>query len=189
MRYVLVVFVLIGVVIGCDQSEVMEKVKEQPEKGTDTNDAYEPSQPIAFSHAVHAGINDIDCKYCHNSVTESKSAGIPSVNVCMNCHKQIKGSTEEDQEKISKIYEKAGWNGEKYTGETKPIVWNRVHNLPDSAYLNKNSLPDGTLAGSFSHAKHVQATSIDCKSCHGDFTQKDAAEIEFNESLCLKCHY
>jgi len=54
-------------------------------------EAYQPSQPIKFPHSVHAGVNGIDCKYCHSSVTKSKSAGIPSVNVCMNCHKQING--------------------------------------------------------------------------------------------------
>lgn len=189
MRYLLIVFVLIGIVLGCDQSEAMKKVKEKPEKTSDSIHHYEPSQPIAFSHAVHAGINDIDCKYCHNSVTESKSAGLPSVNVCMNCHKQIKGTTEESQKKISEIYEKAGWDGEQYTSKTTPIVWNRVHDLPDSVYFNGNSLSDEALAASFSHAKHIQVSTIDCKSCHGDFTQKDAKDIEFNESLCSKCHY
>ena len=89
---------------------------------------YQPSQPIEFPHATHAGINGIDCKYCHNSVTESKTAGLPTVNVCMNCHKQVTG--EGDQvAKIQKIYDAAGWDPgcRKYTGKTKPIVWNKVH--------------------------------------------------------------
>ena len=49
----------------------------------------EPKQPIYYSHKVHAGINQINCLYCHGNAWESKHAGIPSVNVCMNCHKAI----------------------------------------------------------------------------------------------------
>jgi len=85
---------------------------------------YQPSQPIAFPHAIHTGTNGIDCKYCHNSVTKSKSAGLPTVNVCMNCHKQINGRTPAQQEQIAKVYQAAGWDAEgmKYTGKTKEIV-------------------------------------------------------------------
>lgn len=121
---------------------------------------YQPSQPIAFPHSVHAGDNGIDCKYCHNSVTKSKSAGLPTVNVCMNCHKQINGQTPEQQEKIAKIYEAAGWDSEgagKYTGKTNPIVWNKVHVLPDHVY--------------FSHKQHVVVGGVDCKQCHGDMAK------------------
>lgn len=114
---------------------------------------YQPSQPIAFPHTVHAGKNGIDCKYCHNSVTKSKSAGLPTVNVCMNCHKQIAGNTPEQQAMIAKIYEAAGWDGQQYTGKTKEIVWNKVHVLPDHVYFN--------------HSQHVTVGKIDCKQCHG----------------------
>ncbi|MFN5910201.1 MAG: c-type cytochrome, partial [Bacteroidota bacterium] len=122
---------------------------------------YQPSQPIAFPHSVHAGTNGIDCKYCHSSVTKSKTAGIPSVNVCMNCHKQVNGRTPEQQAQIAKIYEAAGWSPEgagKYTGKSKPIVWNKVHVLPDHVYFN--------------HAQHVTVGGIDCKQCHGDMTKQ-----------------
>ncbi|NBX38550.1 MAG: hypothetical protein EBR54_03935, partial [Flavobacteriia bacterium] len=90
---------------------------------------YQPSQPIAFPHSQHAGVNGIDCKYCHNSVEKSKSAGLPTVNVCMNCHKLINGKTPEQQAQIAKIYEAAGWDPNikpagAYTGKTKPIIWN-----------------------------------------------------------------
>ncbi len=157
---------------------------------------YQPSQPIAFPHSVHAGINGIDCKYCHSSVTKSKTAGIPSVNVCMNCHKQVNGRTPEQQEQIAKIYEAAGWDPEgagKYTGKTKPIVWNKVHVLPDHVYFN--------------HAQHVTVGGIDCKQCHGDMTKQkevqkvwsveDLNKIEGNIKLtkptltmgwCIECH-
>ena len=131
----------------------------------DIKENYQPSQPIDFPHSVHAGINGIDCKYCHNSVTESKSAGLPSVNVCMNCHKQINGNTPEQQSKIAKIYEAAGWDGAKYTGKTKEIVWNKVHVLPDHVYFN--------------HAQHAVVGGVDCKQCHGDMTQmKENAKVQ-----------
>jgi mono/diheme cytochrome c family protein len=154
---------------------------------------YQPSQPIDFPHSVHAGDQGIDCKYCHNSVNKSKSAGLPTVNVCMNCHKQINGNDEEQQAKIAKIYEAAGWDGQGYTGKTKPIIWNKVHVLPDHVYFN--------------HSQHVVVGGIDCKQCHGDMTkQAELAkvqpvehlnEIEGNVKLtkptltmgwCIECH-
>jgi len=157
---------------------------------------YQPSQPIAYPHDVHAGINEIDCKYCHNTVTESKTASLPSVNVCMNCHKQISGSTPEQEAKIAKIYEAAGFipeGGGKYTGVTKPIVWNKVHVLPDHVYFN--------------HSQHVVVGGIDCKQCHGDMAKRnetakvqniaDLNKIEGNIKLtkntltmgwCIECH-
>jgi mono/diheme cytochrome c family protein len=159
-------------------------------------EAYQPSQPIAFPHDIHTGVNGIDCKYCHNSVTKSKSAGIPTVNVCMNCHKQVNGRTPAQQEQIAKIYDAAGWSTEgagSYTGKSKPIKWNKVHVLPDHVYFN--------------HSQHVVVGGLDCKQCHGDMTkQKDVArvvpvselnKIEGNVPLtkptltmgwCIECH-
>ena len=154
---------------------------------------YQPSQPIAFPHDIHTGTNGIDCKYCHNSVTKSKSAGLPTVNVCMNCHKQIKGRTPAQAEKITAIYEAAGWNGDSYTGKTSPIIWNKVHVLPDHVYFN--------------HSQHVVVGGLDCKQCHGDMTKQnetarvvpvqDLNKIEGNIPLtkatltmgwCIECH-
>ena len=89
-------------------------------------EAYQPSQPIDFPHSVHAGVNGIDCRYCHNSATKSKTAGIPTVNVCMNCHKQVSGRTPEQETKIKAIYEAAGWDGTMYSGDVKPIKWNKA---------------------------------------------------------------
>mgnify|MGYP001120896689 FL=1 len=158
-------------------------------------EGYQPSQPIAFPHSQHAGINGIDCKYCHNTVTKSKSASIPSVNVCMNCHKQIDGEGKPFAGEIKKIYAAAGWDkdGMKYTGKTKPIVWNKVHNLPEHVYFN--------------HSQHVVVGGIDCKQCHGDMTQmqetamvqpvEELNKIEGNIKLtrktltmgwCIECH-
>jgi len=157
---------------------------------------YQPSQPIAFPHDKHAGVNGIDCKYCHNSVTKSKSAGIPTVNVCMNCHKQINGEGKPYAAEIKKIYSAAGYDptgSGKYTGKTKPIVWNKVHVLPDHVYFN--------------HSQHVVVGGIDCKQCHGDMTKMSEAvkvqpveelnKIEGNIKLskptltmgwCIECH-
>lgn len=159
-------------------------------------EAYQPSQPIAFPHAIHTGTNGIDCKYCHNSVTKSKSAGLPTVNVCMNCHKQINGRTATQQEQIAKIYQAAGWDPSgsgKYTGKTKPIIWNKVHVLPDHVYFN--------------HSQHVVVGGVDCKQCHGDMTKQvetakvqpvsELNKIEGNIPLtkptltmgwCIECH-
>ncbi len=156
---------------------------------------YQPSQPIAFPHSIHAGKNGIDCKYCHNSVTKSKSAGLPTVNVCMNCHKQIEGNDELQKQQISKIYAAAGWDPEKdvYSGKTKEIIWNKVHVLPDHVYFN--------------HSQHVVVGAVDCKQCHGDMTKQEEAvkvqpitelnKIEGNIPLtkktmtmgwCIECH-
>lgn len=129
---------------------------------------YHPSQPIAFPHDIHTGVNGIDCKYCHNSVTKSKSAGLPTVNVCMNCHKQVNGRTPAQQEQIAKIYAAAGWSTEgagSYTGKSTPIKWNKVHVLPDHVYFN--------------HSQHVVVGGVDCKQCHGDMTkQKETAQVQ-----------
>ena len=93
---VIVISLVVGVLQGLSRINVVEN--------------YQPSQPIAFPHSVHAGLNGIDCKYCHNSVTKSKSAGIPTVNVCMNCHKQISGEGKPYASEVQKIYAAAGWD-------------------------------------------------------------------------------
>lgn len=153
---------------------------------------YQPSQPIKFPHDIHAGVNGIDCKYCHNSVTKSKTAGIPSVNVCMNCHKQISGDGPQ-VDQIAQIYKAAGWDGKQYTGHTREIVWNKVHVLPDHVYFN--------------HSQHVVVGGVDCKQCHGDMTKQNEAarvvpvselnKVEGNVQLtrptltmgwCIECH-
>lgn len=135
---------------------------------------YQPSQPIAFPHDIHAGINGIDCNYCHNSASKSRTAGLPTTNVCMNCHKQITGAGDQ-MAKIQNIYNSAGFDpegGGTYSGETDNIVWNKVHTLPDYAYFN--------------HAQHVEIGGIDCKQCHGDMTkQKETARVVPVEELNL----
>ena len=153
---------------------------------------YQPLQPIKFSHKIHAGDNKIDCQYCHSSAKHSKHSGIPSVNVCMNCHKGIsevaEGTTIEyngitygkealDKE-IQKIYDAAGWDPEalEYTGKTKPIKWIRVHNLPD--HVN------------FVHAQHVTVAGVDCKECHGPVEEMDELYqySPLTMGWCIDCH-
>ena len=156
------------------------------------DEGYSPLQPIAFSHKVHAGDNKIDCQYCHSSAKHSKTSGIPSASVCMNCHKNISevaedtkvewdgeiyGKKELDKE-IAKIYDAVGWDADKleYTGETKPVKWVRVHNLPDFAYFN--------------HSQHVTVGNVKCQKCHGPVEEMD--EMYQYSSLtmgwCIDCH-
>lgn len=133
---------------------------------------YKPAQPIAYSHEIHAGELGIDCKYCHNAVTKSKHATIPSVNVCMNCHKTIKEGRDADgTAEIAKIHDAAGFDAVtgSYTGKTKPIEWVKVHNLPDHVYFN--------------HSQHVVAGGVDCKQCHGNMKKETVARVMTTEDL------
>jgi len=153
---------------------------------------YQPVQPIAFSHKIHAGENKVDCQYCHSSAKHSKHSGIPSVNVCMNCLKNIAEVAEgteveyngvilrknELDKEIQKIYDAAGWDAEnlEYTGETKPIKWIRIHNLPD--HVN------------FVHAQHVTVAGVDCKQCHGPVEEMDEMYqySPLTMGWCIDCH-
>jgi len=139
---------------------------------------YQPEQPIKFSHAIHAGENGISCVYCHHSAEKGKHSGIPSVNVCMNCHKGIQEGTWTGTEEISKIYEAAGYNVEtgRYENEEKPIEWVRVHNLPDLAYFN--------------HSQHVVVGGIECQTCHGPVEEMTEMyqHAELTMGWCINCH-
>ncbi|AOW22111.1 c-type cytochrome [Urechidicola croceus] len=149
---------------------------------------YQPIQPIEFSHKIHAGDNKIDCQYCHSSAKHSKTSGIPSANVCMNCHKSIaevgddtvlgtKGKEDLDKE-IQKLYKAVGWDSENlvYTGETTPIEWVRIHNLPDFAYFN--------------HSQHVTVAGIACQKCHGPVEEMDEVYqyAPLTMGWCIDCH-
>lgn len=151
---------------------------------------YAPVQPIHYSHKIHAGDNGIDCKYCHSSARVSKNAGIPSLNVCMNCHKNIsefqgdKDSLYVDYTKefytaqIKKLYDAVGWDPttQKYTGKTKPVKWVRIHNLPDFAYFN--------------HSQHVTVGGIECQKCHGKVETFEVMKQDqpLTMGWCVKCH-
>ena len=150
---------------------------------------YAQVQPIHYSHKIHAGANKIDCKYCHSSARVSKKSGIPSLNVCMNCHKNISeyngeedlanGYTKEFYTKeIAKLYDAVGWDDadQSYTGEEKPVKWIQIHNLPDFVYFN--------------HSQHVNVAGVECQTCHGPVEEM---EIMYQHSpltmgWCIDCH-
>ncbi len=151
---------------------------------------YAPIQPIHYSHKIHAGENGIECKYCHSSARVSKHSGIPSLNVCMNCHKNIaefsgsKDSTYVEYTKefytaeIQKLYDAVGWDktNQKYTGKTKPVKWVRIHNLPDFVYFN--------------HAQHVSVAGIECQTCHGPVETMEIMRQHSPLTMgwCINCH-
>jgi mono/diheme cytochrome c family protein len=156
--------------------------------GVDQN--YQPVQPIHFSHKIHAGDNGIDCKYCHSAARVSKNSGIPSLNVCMNCHKNIaefagdKDSLYVDHSKefytgeIQKLYDAVGWDkaAQKYTGKQKPVKWVRIHNLPDFVYFN--------------HSQHVSVAGVECQKCHGPVETFEVMKQHSPLTMgwCINCH-
>ena len=151
---------------------------------------YEPVQPIHFSHKIHAGDNGIDCKYCHSAARSSKTSGIPSLNVCMNCHKSIsefQGDAGTDYgtytpefytAEIQKLYDAVGWDpsAQAYTGEEKPVKWVRIHNLPDFAYYN--------------HSQHVNVAGLECQTCHGPVEEMEIMRqhAPLTMGWCIDCH-
>jgi cytochrome c2 len=159
---------------------------------------YKPDQPIYYSHKVHAGINQINCQYCHSGAEKGRNAMIPSTNVCMNCHKGINkytgaeehplvsddGHTVNGDGEIAKLYKYAGWNAEKKAynlnadGSVKasPIPWVKIHNLPDHVF--------------FSHATHVKNGKVACQRCHGPIQEMDEV-YQFSDlsmGFCINCH-
>lgn len=129
---------------------------------------YAPDQPIKFSHKIHAGDNKINCRYCHNTVDFSKSAGIPSNNLCLNCHNVVRTGTNSGSFEINKIHRAAN--------SGTPIAWVRVHNLPDHAFFN--------------HSQHTKAGKIECQSCHGKVEEMHILKQENDLSMgwCVNCH-
>lgn len=167
--------------------------------GIGVDKGYEPEQPIYFSHKVHAGIQGIDCQYCHTSAKYGKVSGIPSTSTCMNCHRTIKeyrGDYYEEElvtsgkfasaddvkafytGEIQKMYKAIGWNPEtnKYEGNQKPIEWVRIHNMPDFVY--------------FSHAQHVVAGEKAILKAIQDGTIPNAKELNIGsaDQTCFACH-
>ena len=145
--------------------------------GVTTN--YQPKQPIAFSHKLHAGMQGIDCNYCHTSARTSKHSGIPSVNVCMNCHNAV-AEGPSGKEEIQKIYDAVGWDPDKRQYiegyPQKPIEWIRIHNLPDHVYFN--------------HSQHVSVAGLECKDCHGPIEEMEEVYqySELTMGWCIDCH-
>jgi menaquinone reductase, multiheme cytochrome c subunit len=128
-----------------------------------TDVGYMPTQPVEFSHALHAGELGMDCRYCHNTVEEAAHAAIPPTQTCMNCHHQIQN----DSPKMVKVIESYR------TGE--PIEWVRIHDLPGYSYFN--------------HAAHVNR-GVGCRTCHGRIDRMEVVYQAEPLSMgwCLDCH-
>jgi mono/diheme cytochrome c family protein len=129
---------------------------------------YSPDQPVKFSHVVHVGQNGTDCIYCHSYAPRSMVSGIPSGNVCMNCHLIVRTGKRSGAFEIAKVtdsYEKK-----------IPVRWIRVHNLPDHVYFN--------------HSQHVNAGGINCAVCHGDVATMDriVQVSDLSMGWCVNCH-
>lgn len=124
---------------------------------------YQPEQPIAYSHRLHAGELGMDCRYCHTGVETSPVAGVPPTETCMNCHTQI----QKDAPEIVKLRD--------YHFSGNPVPWVRVHKLPDYAY--------------FDHSAHVNK-GVSCVSCHGrvDMMEKVRQVEPLSMVWCLDCH-
>jgi hypothetical protein len=151
----------------------------------DNHQGYEPVQPIAYSHRLHAGELQIQCQYCHIGAEQSRHAGIPAASICMNCHKFVTASLgavraeDELAEKekraprpvvsteLRKLY--AAVEG------TQPIAWTRIHSLPDFAY--------------FDHRPHVSA-GVACQQCHGPVESMERVRQVSDLSMgwCVNCH-
>ena len=152
---------------------------------------YEPTQPIFYSHKVHAGINQISCLYCHGNAWDSKTAAIPSTNVCMNCHKTIqkyngeplfdsRGNQVDGTAEIQKMYKFAGFDPSNPDAwdptKAQAIPWVKIHNLPDHVYFN--------------HSQHVRVGNVQCQTCHGEITAMDEVKqfSELSMGWCVNCH-
>lgn len=127
------------------------------------SEGYAPQQPIAFSHALHAGTYSIPCLYCHFGAETSRHAGIPPTSLCMGCHNRIEAPSAEFQ----KLVEAAA--------QERPIEWVKVHRLPDFVYFN--------------HSQHV-SRGVQCEACHGAVEEMERLRQASSLSMgwCLDCH-
>ena len=156
---------------------------------------YQPLQPVFYSHKVHAGVNQINCLYCHAGAEKSRQAMIPSTNICMNCHKQINSYTGDPlktaegkevnaNDQIQTLYKYAGWDPVKkdYNRDAAgnilatPIQWVKIHNLPDHVYFN--------------HSQHVKVGQVQCQRCHGPIQEMDEVYqfAPLSMGWCINCH-
>ncbi len=160
------------------------------------NQGFEPRQPIAYSHRLHAGELAIDCQYCHAGAERSRHAGIPAASVCMNCHRLVTASrsavrseelaaeaegrkpTRVIAPELAKLYGALGLGDDLEPDPERtprPIAWTRIHQLPDFAY--------------FDHRPHV-AAGVECQRCHGPIeTMERVRQVEsLSMGWCLDCH-
>jgi hypothetical protein len=162
----------------------------------DNQQGYAPQQPIDFSHRLHAGELNIDCRFCHSSADKSRHAGIPSTDVCMKCHKYVTSSFVELQAeadlasaenrkpativspKLQALYDTLSLTAPQKpeaNDAAKSIPWVQVHNLPDYVY--------------FDHSAHV-AAGVSCQKCHGPVESMERVrQVEtLSMGWCVNCH-
>lgn len=167
---------------------------------------YKPEQPIYFSHKIHAGEQKIDCQLCHSSAKYGKVSEIPSMNVCMNCHRTISEYGANDymepgkdkafyDGEIKKIYAATGWDPEKqqYTGKTQPVEWTRIHNMPDFVYFNHSQhvvAGEQAIINSFNKKNPNNKIDVVCKACHGKIDTMNVVQManDFTMGWCIECH-
>ncbi|MCD0487680.1 c-type cytochrome [Pedobacter sp. MC2016-14] len=162
---------------------------------TGVHTGYQPVQPIKFSHELHAGVNQIDCQYCHSGAFKSKNASIPSLNVCMNCHKAVQARDSHDgniSPEIQKIYNALGYDADKMTydkSKEKPVEWVRVHNLPDFAYFN-HSQHVVVAETAIRKEKGLKPNEPVCFACHGpvDTMEEIYQYSPLTMKWCINCH-
>lgn len=132
-----------------------------------TRVGYEPTQPVPFSHKVHAGQLALDCRYCHSFVEASGHANVPTNQTCFNCHGTGKGNIRSSSPKLGKVMQANA------TGES--IQWVKVHKAPDYVYFN--------------HSAHLNR-GISCVNCHGKINEMEVVRHDQPQSMgwCLDCH-
>ncbi|PQL92496.1 c-type cytochrome [Apibacter adventoris] len=173
--------------------------------GIGVDKGYEPEQPIYFSHRIHAGENKIDCQLCHSGAKYGKVSEIPSLSVCMNCHRNISEYTGKYIEpgkskefytsEIKKIYQHIGWDEDKqaYTGKQIPVKWERIHNMPDFVYFNHSQhvvAGEKTIIADYNKKHPNQPIDVVCKACHGAIDTMNVVKManDFTMGWCLDCH-
>ncbi len=122
-----------------------------------------PQQPVFFSHRVHAGVKEIDCRFCHPYVERSQRAGLPTVEKCFFCHEYIIPHHPEIQKE------------KKFYLTRQPVPWKRIFILPDFVF--------------FHHFPHILWAKLDCTNCHGDVKSEDRLKTRvFQMDFCIGCH-
>jgi hypothetical protein len=160
------------------------------------HNGFEPVQPIAFSHRLHAGELSIHCLYCHSGAERSRHAGIPAASTCMNCHRFVTAKraavrAEEElakkerrkprmvvSQELQKLYDALGLDAKLVRDPKRaqhPIRWTRIHQVPDFVY--------------FDHRPHV-AAGLACQKCHGPVETMERVRQDGSLSMgwCVNCH-
>ncbi len=137
------------------------------------NSGYKPVQPIAYSHALHAGELKLDCLFCHTGAEQSRHAGIPPLSTCMKCHEVILNRVGTKPGQVDRSPEIEKMNQAWKRGQS--IAWVRIHRLPDHV--------------KFPHNRHVNA-GVACQTCHGEIQGMERVEQARTWAMgeCLACH-